>query len=224
MVTASGVFDQRIDAVAPAVADPYLYDITVTTAGGSNPSAQSSWYLYRSQPTVWSVEASSGPDTGGNRVTIKGDQFLDATAVNFGWNAALSYSVIDQHTIVATVPACAAGTVWVTVVTREGTNAITFGSLYTFRTPGTPIVTKTDANRGSIAGGQSVVITGTGFTGATGVRFESTAATSYTVVSDTQITAVVPPRLTPALINISIDTPNGPNPNAPASWFLYTSP
>jgi hypothetical protein len=38
----------------------------------------------------------------------------------------------------------------------------------------------------------SVEIAGTGLTGATGVEFGSNAASSYTVDSDTQITAIVP--------------------------------
>lgn len=212
--------DRRIVATAPAVADPYLYDVTVTTALGANESSSSSWYLYRSEPVVWGIEANSGSVLGGDTVTIRGDQFLDASYVWFGWNAA-NFTVVDQHTIVATVPACAAGTVWLTVQTPAGTSAVTLGSLYTYRTPGAPVVSSTDANRGPVTGGQTVVLTGSGFTGTTGVRFEDTPATSFTVESDTRITAVVPPRALPALINISVDTPDGTNPNAPASWFLY---
>ncbi len=40
--------------------------------------------------------------------------------------------------------------------------------------------------------GTTVTLTGSGFTGATGVSFNGTAATSFTVVSNTQITATVP--------------------------------
>ena len=45
---------------------------------------------------------------------------------------------------------------------------------------------------GTTAGGTSVTITGTGFTGATSVTFGGTAATSFTVVSNTSITATTP--------------------------------
>ena len=45
---------------------------------------------------------------------------------------------------------------------------------------------------GSVSGGTSVVINGAGFTGATAVHFGATAATSFTVNSATQITAVAP--------------------------------
>lgn len=214
--------DYLLTATAPAVDDPYLYDVTVTTAQGvANESASSSWYLYTGTPEVWGIEARTGLVAGGETVTITGDQLLDASAVNFGWNAAVSYRVVDQHTIIAVVPPCAAGTVWVTVETPDGTSPVTFGSLYTFRTPGAPIVTTTAANRGPAGGGQTVVLTGSGFSGATGVRFEDTPATSFTVDSDTQITAVVPARGAPALINVTIDTPHGVSPNAPASWYLY---
>src|SRR5690348_4778306 len=45
---------------------------------------------------------------------------------------------------------------------------------------------------GNTAGGNSVVINGCGFTGATSVHFNSTAASAFTVNSDTKITATAP--------------------------------
>src|SRR5262249_46614085 len=47
-------------------------------------------------------------------------------------------------------------------------------------------------NAGPVTGGNTVIITGSGFTGATAVVFGSTAATSFTVNSVSQITAVAP--------------------------------
>ena len=51
----------------------------------------------------------------------------------------------------------------------------------------------------------SVVITGTNFTGATGVTFHGTVAT-FTVDSDTQITATAPARAA-GTINLSVTAP-----------------
>lgn len=54
----------------------------------------------------------------------------------------------------------------------------------------TPVITSLTPT--SAATGATVTIEGSGFTGASQVRFGSTNAASFTVVSDTEITAVVP--------------------------------
>ncbi|MFC5127481.1 IPT/TIG domain-containing protein [Pseudoclavibacter helvolus] len=55
-----------------------------------------------------------------------------------------------------------------------------------------PAPTVTAATPSAAAAGATVTITGTNFTGTTAVRFGSTPATGFTVVSATQLTAVVP--------------------------------
>lgn len=61
-------------------------------------------------------------------------------------------------------------------------------------TPGAsaPTVTGVDPSSGSTAGGTAITITGTNFTGATGVTIGGVAATSLSVVSSTSITCVTP--------------------------------
>lgn len=61
---------------------------------------------------------------------------------------------------------------------------------------------------GPTAGGTSVVLTGTDFTGVTAVSFGGIAAASFTVNSSTQITAVTP-ALTAGAKDVSVTTPNG---------------
>ena len=56
----------------------------------------------------------------------------------------------------------------------------------------TPAITNLSQTAGPLAGGIVVTITGTGFTGATAVDFGSRAATAFTVLSDTEITATAP--------------------------------
>ncbi|MGQ4614740.1 IPT/TIG domain-containing protein [Nocardia sp. R7R-8] len=55
-----------------------------------------------------------------------------------------------------------------------------------------PTITSLSPASGPTAGGTTIVLTGTGPTGATAVTFGATPATSFTVDSATQITAVAP--------------------------------
>ena len=73
---------------------------------------------------------------------------------------------------------------------------------------------------GPAAGGTTVTITGSGFTDAKGVSFGSTAASSFTVVSDTQITAVIPAGS--GTVDVTVKTPNGTSAPVAADQFTYT--
>lgn len=81
------------------------------------------------------------------------------------------------------------------------------------------VPTITGATPTGAAAAATVTITGTGFTGVTGVasvKFGATNATSYTVVSDTSITAVMPTGSAGAA-NIVVTNANGPS-----ATFTYT--
>ncbi|MEU9203426.1 IPT/TIG domain-containing protein [Streptomyces sp. NPDC048332] len=138
-------------------------------------------------PVLTSVVPHTGPAAGTNPVTLNGSQFTGAIAVTFGSAAALSYTVSTPSTITATVPP-GTGTVNVTVRTPGGlSNTIP----YTYAP--TPSLSAIAPDRGPTSGGTGVILTGTGLTGTTAVTFGSTPATSFTVNSATQITAVTPP-------------------------------
>jgi uncharacterized membrane protein len=79
-----------------------------------------------------------------------------------------------------------------------------------------PSVSKVSPASGPVAGGTSVTITGTGFTGATGVSFGGTAASNFTVGSDTQITAISPAGS--GTVTLTVTTPNG----TASAQFTYT--
>ncbi|MCX6856166.1 MAG: choice-of-anchor D domain-containing protein [Verrucomicrobia bacterium] len=82
-------------------------------------------------------------------------------------------------------------------------------------------VTAITPNNGSTAGGTSVTITGTGFTGATGVMLGGTAATSFTVIDDTQITATSPAHAA-GRASVLVSTPGGTN--SANTLYTYISP
>ena len=71
-----------------------------------------------------------------------------------------------------------------------------------------------------------MTIYGTNFTGATGataVQFGAVNATSYTVDSATQITAVIPAGTAGTLVDITVTTPGGTSPHVVADTFQYAA-
>ncbi|WP_280307711.1 IPT/TIG domain-containing protein [Nocardia abscessus] len=193
------VSDTRITAMAPAAtAGPVA--VTVATAGGTSNSAL---YAYLAAPTLTSVVPNSGPTTGSDTVVLTGTGFTGTTAVRFGPNSAVSFSVVSDSLISAVAPAGIAGPVAVTVTTAGGTSN---GVSYAYVTA--PTLISLAANSGPAAGHTTVVLTGTGFTGASGVRFGTVPATSFTVISETEIVAVAPGR--PAgPVAVTVATPGG---------------
>lgn len=75
------------------------------------------------------------------------------------------------------------------IATASATN---FTAAATALNPATPTVTSVSPNRGLPAGGQTVVVTGTGFTDAIGITFGGVDATGVVINSNTQITCVTP--------------------------------
>lgn len=175
----------QITATAPA-ASLGTVDITVTNPGGTSATSLSDQYTYLPPvPTVSAISPTSGPAAGGTSVTITGTNFSGSgyttTAVNFSGTPATSYTVNSATQITATAPAGTAGTaVDITVTNGGGTSATSSADMYTYGTA--PTVTGVSPASGPAAGSTSVTITGSNFSGATGVNFGATAA-GYTVVS-----------------------------------------
>ncbi len=138
-------------------------------------------------PAITKITPATGTTAGGTKVTVTGSGLYGTTAVAFGPDPAASYTVNGTGTsLTAVTPAEPAGPVTV-VVTAPG------GSVSGSFTFVTPAITKISPTAGPVAGNTKVVITGTGFAGATAVAFGSDAAASYTVnAAGTSITAFTP--------------------------------
>jgi beta-glucanase (GH16 family) len=157
-------------------------------------------------------------------VVITGTAFTGATKVTFGdAGPATSFTVTSATRITAVAPtATEAGPRHVTVTTAGGTSAQVDADRFTYATP--PVVTGIAPSSGPTTGGTTVVITGTGFTGATKVTFGSAGlATSFTVDSATQITAVAPPATTTGRRLVTVTTVGGVSPYLEAARFGYTA-
>lgn len=87
----------------------------------------------------------------------------------------------------------------------------------------TPTISSVVPNNGLAAGGGLIQIFGsrfTGVTGAAGVKFGGTNATSYVVNSDSLITAQLPAH-TAGLVDVVVTNGTGPNTNTTVDDFTY---
>jgi hypothetical protein len=130
-------------------------------------------------PSITSFTPTSG--IAGTRVTIKGSNFINVTAVDFGGVAASSFTVDSATGITAIVANGATGDVRVT-------NGFGIATLAGFTYNG-PVINSFTPTSGLI--GTIVKIKGSNLTGATEVRFGGAPASSFTVDSSTGITATV---------------------------------
>ena len=172
--------------------------VTTTTTSTSTTAAPAP------APTVAGLSTSAGPAAGGTSVTITGTNLTGATSVTFGGTPATGVTVNSATSITATTPAHAAGAVDVAVATAGGTATLTGSYTYV----AAPTLTSISPSAGPVAGGTSVTITGTNFTGTTSVTFGGTAATSFTVNSATSITATTPAQ-TVGAVDVAVTTAGG---------------
>ena len=86
----------------------------------------------------------------------------------------------------------------------SNTNAATVNATFL----AAPTLVSITPNTGTAAGGTGFSVTGTNLTGATGITFDGTAATSVNVVSSTSVTGVTPAHATGA-VDVVITTPQG---------------
>ncbi|MCE5253655.1 MAG: IPT/TIG domain-containing protein [Actinomycetia bacterium] len=173
-------------------------------------------------PTITQLSPAFGPAEGGNTVVITGTNLSGATVVEFGAKKAVSFTVNSATQITAVAPSGTAGTtVDVRVTTPAGTSLTSAATKYSY---GIPVITLLNPAAGPAGGGTTVVITGINFTGATAVKFGDKNATSFTVNSATQITAVAPSGTAGTTVDVRVTTPGGTSLTDMASKYSYGAP
>ncbi|WP_327369634.1 IPT/TIG domain-containing protein [Streptomyces sp. NBC_01217] len=203
------VSDTEITAVAPAGAG--TGQIVVTTPDGTSNGIGFTYLL--AAPAIISIAPNQGSVEGGNTVALTGTDFTGATSVHFGTVAA-AFIALSNTQAVAIAPAAPAGTVNVTIATSGGTSA---GVPYTY--VAAPVLGSVTPAQGPVAGGNSVTLSGTGFTGTTSVRFGVNEATSFTFVSATQLTADVP-TAGPGPVAVTVTAPGGTSGQAVPYYYI----
>jgi hypothetical protein len=170
----------------------------VLVAGGNNGNFIGSAELYGlSTPTITSFSPTSAAV--GSIITLTGSGFTGVTSVTVTGQSA-SFGFISDNQLNLQVPSGATSGP-ITVTTPAG-SATSTTSLIVLGNP--PMITSFSPTSGPV--GTTVTINGANFTGATSVRFRTTAASS-TVLSSSKIQAVVPAGAKSGIIVVT--TPNG---------------
>jgi len=189
---ATAVSDTQVKAVIPANAQSGK--VTVVNA---ETNATSTEDLLITSPAITGVDPPSG--VAGTQVTLSGSELDGLTSVQFNGVAGTVVSAsADGTSAVVTAPTnVTAGKITVTTANGSTTSDITFqiGPVITSFTPtsGTP--------------GTTVTITGKNLTNTSAIQFTGTFASgsNFTVLSDTQITTVVPPDADTGPITLTAD-------------------
>ena len=171
-------------------------------------------------PAITSISPASGPVAGGQTVTVNGSLLDGATAVTFGGRPGTSVHVLSPAQLTVVSPPRAAGVVAIRVVTPAGTSPKVAADRYRYAVP---TVTSVSPSSGPVAGGQTVTIRGSDFTGVTAVKFGSKPGTSVVVVSPRKLT-VVSPAHAAGTINIRVTGPDGTSAVVPADEYVFAPP
>lgn len=218
-----------VRATTPAGTAGQVVDVRLTTPNGTSYLAPSATYEYQAAavtaPVLANISPANGDLFGGTVVTINGSGLGSATGVMFGTRPGTEIEIVSGTQLrVKTPEGASVATVNVTVTNPGGTSATTTAARFTYDKPPAPTVTAVAPATGPMLGGTTVTITGTDFTGATSVTFDGKTAASFTVTSDTTITAVTPWNTRVGKYPVIVRTPGGSSANTPASQFNYEVP
>ena len=177
------------------------------TAGGLNSNGLP--FTVLPTPAITSLQPGGGPV--GTVVVVKGNFLSGVTGAKFNGVAATAFSLTSTTTATATVPAGATTGNLTLTTAGVASNGLLFavGPL--------PVITSFSPGVGPV--GSTVLLTGTNLTGTYTVRFNGSGA-SFTVLSATSISAVVPAGATTG--TISLATPIGAT--SSAGTFVVGAP
>jgi hypothetical protein len=206
---------------ATSSADKFTYSSQGQTISGANSTAGFA------SPTVASGSTDLltivVEDTTGKPVTGLANSAF-ALALSGGTSGGTFGAVSETATpgtYTSTFTATTAGTASTLATTVSGVTLNARPTVTVSSTTAAPTVSGVSPALGPASGGTKVTITGTNFTGATGVAFGGTAAASFTVVSATQITATAPAGTGGTTVDITVTTAGGTSATSSADRFQF---
>ena len=177
-------------------------------------------FLEATTPVVTSVSPAEGPGTGGNKVTILGEDLAGATAVHFGTSeVALAKPNSKPTKLKVSVPLGTAGTVDVTVTGPGGTSEATPADHYTY-TPAPPSVTLVSPSEGEAARTKTITILGNNLVGVTAVHFGAVSV-PFTAKKG-KVKATISASAVLGTVDVTVTTGEGTSATSAADDYTFT--
>jgi hypothetical protein len=210
-------------------------------AGVGTPDGIAAFKPLPNPPTVSSVSPASGTVNGGASIKITGTNFVAGATVEVGQGSGAGPTAIPASNVVVVSPTeitattggpAKPGTFNLFVIDSGATSVANAGDDFTYDPATTPTVSSVSPASGTVNGGTSIKITGTGFVaGATvevgqgsGAGPTAIPASDVVVVSPTEITATTGGPAKPGTWNLFVVDSGGTSSGNTGDDFTYKSP
>jgi len=137
--------------------------------------------------------------------------------VTIGGISASNPQLVSSTSITANTPFSTSGSKNVSI-TQYDSQTATLANGYTYIAP--PAISNLTPSTGSVAGGDTVTITGTGFDASTKIRLDDAYLSSVNLVSDTIITFITPTQTSGRNVEVIVEDAMGQQ--SDSSYFNYT--
>lgn len=202
------------------------YDVVVTnTDGDLQTGTLSSGYSYQSAPTISAISPNAGALGGGTSVSITGTGFrTDKSAtVTVGGSTCTGLTVNSTVNLTCTLPSGTAGAANVVITNYDGQTSGTSGNgLYTYQVA--PTVSSVSPTTGSLAGGYTLTITGTGFISGATVKVNGITCGGVTVGSATSLTCTAPGSTSTGTYDVVVTNSDGQTDTLPTAFKYQNAP
>ncbi|MDK8181639.1 IPT/TIG domain-containing protein [Paenibacillus sp. UMB4589-SE434] len=218
----------QLKIVTPVWAQAEKVDVTVVNPDGQK-GVLAQGYEFETPPpppapTVISITPNSGPQSGGNIVSIKGTNFTQGSKVRFGQMEVMA-TVMNASEISVRVPAWTKGEIVSVSVVNPDNQVGMLADAYTFIAPPPPPgpeVLNTTPNEGETTGGYVISIIGKNFKSDSKVYFNDTLV-SATFYSATEFKLRTPKWATNEEVDVKVVNSDGQE-NVLAKGFKYILP
>ena len=212
------VTSTQISCIAPS--NPAgAQSLTVTNPDGQSETSATP-LTYLGAPTITSTNPVGSPPAGGIPISIFGTNFDNINGLSvkfrsrppldFTENDCTSINVVSTGQIDCTLPANLAGNYDIKVINNDGgAQSVTLFDSFIYAVA--PTVTSINPTGGSLAGGETLTVIGTGFISGATVTLNGANCTDATFINDTTLTCTIPssPPLQATVVVRNPDTQTG---------------